>query len=52
VVNRDSQRHDLRTADGERTPLLRRGQRATLDLGAVTGEVKVWCTVAGHRAAG
>jgi nitrite reductase (NO-forming) len=52
VVNRDSQRHDLRTATGERTPLLRRGERAMLDLGVVTGEVKAWCTVPGHRAAG
>lgn len=52
VVNRDIQRHDLRTEDGERTPVLRRGQRATLDLGVVSSQIEAWCTVAGHRAAG
>ena len=52
VVNEDSQPHDLRLANGQRTAVLRRGQRATLDVGTVTGDLAGWCTVAGHRAAG
>ncbi|TNY36290.1 multicopper oxidase domain-containing protein [Thermomonospora catenispora] len=52
VTNADAQRHDLRLATGERTPLLRAGQTATLRLPPLTGSIEGWCTVAGHRAAG
>lgn len=52
VSNLDSQPHDLRTASGKRTPILRKGDTALLPLGRVTGEIAAWCTVAGHRAAG
>ncbi|YCK37701.1 multicopper oxidase domain-containing protein [Actinomadura sp. ATCC 39365] len=52
VTNADAQRHDLRLATGERTPMLAPGQSATLRLAPLGGPVDGWCTVAGHRAAG
>ncbi|MFI6706410.1 multicopper oxidase domain-containing protein [Nonomuraea sp. NPDC050478] len=52
VTNTDAQRHDLRLATGERTPLLGRGESATLTLPPLAEAVDGWCTVAGHRAAG
>ncbi|MFF4985700.1 multicopper oxidase domain-containing protein [Streptosporangium saharense] len=52
VTNTDAQRHDLRLATGERTPLLAAGQNATLTLKPLGEAVDGWCTVAGHRAAG
>ncbi|MBB6550079.1 multicopper oxidase domain-containing protein [Nonomuraea rubra] len=52
VTNADAQRHDLRLATGERTPLLASGQSATLTLQPLGEAVDGWCTVAGHRAAG
>lgn len=52
VTNKDAQRHDLRLATGQRTPMLRAGQSATLTVPELTGPVDGWCTVAGHRAAG
>jgi nitrite reductase (NO-forming) len=52
VTNTDAQRHDLRLATGERTPLLGAGQSAVLKLAPLGGQVEGWCTVAGHRAAG
>jgi nitrite reductase (NO-forming) len=52
VTNREAMRHDLRVDGGPRTPLLRQGETATLDVGVVRDELEGWCTVAGHRAAG
>ncbi|GIH81255.1 hypothetical protein Plo01_76840 [Planobispora longispora] len=52
VTNADAQRHDLRLATGERTPMLAAGQSATLTLAPLGETVEGWCTVAGHRAAG
>ncbi|WP_240777904.1 cupredoxin domain-containing protein [Nonomuraea basaltis] len=52
VTNADAQRHDLRLATGERTPMLAPGQSATLKLQPLGAAVDGWCTVAGHRAAG
>ncbi|GII05718.1 multicopper oxidase domain-containing protein [Planobispora takensis] len=52
VTNADGQRHDLRLATGERTPMLAAGQSATLTLAPLGEAVEGWCTVAGHRAAG
>ncbi|NUW39501.1 multicopper oxidase domain-containing protein [Nonomuraea rhodomycinica] len=52
VTNADAQRHDLRLATGERTPLLAPGQSATLTPAPLGEPVEGWCTVAGHRAAG
>lgn len=52
VTNKDAQRHDLRLATGERTPLLTAGQSVTLKLAPLGEPVDGWCTVAGHRAAG
>lgn len=52
VTNTDAQRHDLRLATGERTPMLASGQSATLNLQPLGAPVDGWCTVAGHRAAG
>ena len=52
VVNRDTQPHDLRLDSGPATPMLRTGEEAVLDVGAVAGPMSGWCTVAGHRAAG
>ncbi|WP_155344535.1 cupredoxin domain-containing protein, partial [Acrocarpospora pleiomorpha] len=52
VTNADAQRHDLRLATGERTPMLASGKSATLKLAPLGEPVDGWCTVAGHRAAG
>lgn len=52
VTDADAQRHDLRLATGERTPMLVTGQSATLKLQPLGEPVDGWCTVAGHRAAG
>ncbi|GLW66247.1 hypothetical protein Arub01_44910 [Actinomadura rubrobrunea] len=52
VTNADAQYHDLRLATGQRTPMLRPGQSATLRLPPLDGTIEGWCTVAGHRAAG
>ncbi|HEX4813567.1 MAG TPA: multicopper oxidase domain-containing protein [Nonomuraea sp.] len=52
ITNADAQRHDLRLATGERTPMLAPGQSATLKLQPLGQSVDGWCTVAGHRAAG
>lgn len=52
VTNKDGQRHDVRAATGQATPMLGTGERHTLDLGPVTDDLQVWCTVPGHRAAG
>ncbi|WP_245899881.1 multicopper oxidase domain-containing protein [Nonomuraea indica] len=52
VTNADAQRHDLRLATGERTPMLASGQSSTLRLRPLGEAVDGWCTVAGHRAAG
>ncbi|MCF3132338.1 multicopper oxidase domain-containing protein [Streptomyces olivochromogenes] len=52
VTNKDAQRHDLKSENGPATPLLSHGQSHVLDIGKVTDDLKVWCTVPGHRAAG
>jgi nitrite reductase (NO-forming) len=52
VTNNDAQRHDLKAENGRATPLLSHGQSHTLDLGKVTDDLQLWCTVPGHRAAG
>ncbi|MEU3764920.1 multicopper oxidase domain-containing protein [Amycolatopsis keratiniphila] len=52
VTNQDSMPHDLRADGGQRTPRLRQGETALLDLGEIRGDHQAWCDVAGHRAAG
>lgn len=52
VTNQDSMPHDLRADSGQRTPRLRQGETALLDLGEIQGDHQAWCDVAGHRAAG
>ncbi|UXY25545.1 multicopper oxidase domain-containing protein [Streptomyces sp. HUAS TT20] len=52
VTNKDAQRHDLKAENGPATPLLSHGQTRTLDIGKVTADLKAWCTLPGHRAAG
>ena len=52
VTNRDGMRHDLALPGGKHTPLLSRGQHATLDAGVVTRSMTLRCTVPGHVAAG
>lgn len=52
VTNREAMVHDLQLDSGERTPRLRRGQTALLDVGPVYTDREAWCAVAGHRAAG
>ncbi|MGE2689878.1 multicopper oxidase domain-containing protein [Mycolicibacterium pulveris] len=52
VTNREAMPHDLQLDSGERTPRLRRGQTALLEVGPVHGDREAWCAVAGHRAAG
>ncbi|MBB6174500.1 nitrite reductase (NO-forming) [Nocardiopsis mwathae] len=52
VVNRDTQRHDLRVEDGPRTPMLGEGESHLLEVGPIAADLEAWCTVPGHRAAG
>ncbi|QKW38335.1 multicopper oxidase domain-containing protein [Actinomadura sp. NAK00032] len=52
VTNKDAMQHDLRLASGQATPMLDRGESATLTVPPLKGAVEGWCTVAGHRAAG
>jgi nitrite reductase (NO-forming) len=52
VTNTDAMQHDLRLANGVHTPRLGKGGTATLDAGVVRKEIRGWCTVPGHRAAG
>lgn len=52
VSNEDAQPHDLRMANGARTPVLGPGESATLEVGVVGGALEGWCSVMGHRAAG
>lgn len=52
VTNREAMPHDLQLDSGERTPRLRRGQTALLEVGPVHTDREAWCAVAGHRAAG
>ena len=52
LVNEDATTvHDLAVGD-QRTPRLRRGERAELDLGPVQSSIQGWCTVVGHRQMG
>ncbi|MFA1542840.1 multicopper oxidase domain-containing protein [Actinomadura monticuli] len=52
VTNKDAMRHDLRLESGQATPMLGRGESATLTLPEVKDTIDGWCTVPGHRAAG
>lgn len=52
VTNEVALPHDLRAESGERTPRLRRGQTAMLDIGVVEHDIDLWCDVPGHKAAG
>lgn len=52
LTNVDGMPHDLVTAAGGQTPLLSRGESATLDVGVVDGTLDAWCAVTGHREAG
>ncbi|MEU8799587.1 multicopper oxidase domain-containing protein [Spirillospora sp. NPDC048819] len=52
VTNEDAMRHDLRLATGQATPMLDRGESATLTLPPLEEPIDGWCTVPGHRAAG
>ncbi|MDO5735644.1 MAG: multicopper oxidase domain-containing protein [Propionibacteriaceae bacterium] len=52
LVNEDSTTvHDLAVGD-QRTPRLKSGERAELDLGPMQASVQGWCTVVGHRQMG
>lgn len=52
LVNEDSTTlHDLAIGD-LRTPRLRAGERAELDVGPVQASTQGWCTVVGHRQMG
>lgn len=52
LKNVDGMPHDLATETGLQTPLLPRGETATLDVGVVDGTLDAWCAVTGHREAG
>ncbi|WP_396452378.1 cupredoxin domain-containing protein, partial [Actinomadura sp.] len=52
VTNKDAMQHDLRLESGQATPMLGKGESATLTVPSVTGTIDGWCTVPGHRAAG
>lgn len=52
LKNVDGMPHDLVTASGLQTPLLPRGETATLVVGVVDGTLDAWCAVTGHREAG
>lgn len=51
-TNHDTMAHDLVAETGVKTPLLKTGESAILDLGVVSAPLKAWCSVAGHRQAG
>ncbi|HMS36868.1 MAG TPA: copper oxidase, partial [Arachnia sp.] len=52
LTNHDERNyHDLQVG-GQRTPRLKTGETAELDLGVVGESVQGWCTVAGHRQMG
>jgi nitrite reductase (NO-forming) len=52
LVNTGTDTHDLVLETGARTPRLRPGERATLDVGVVGRDLDGWCSVAGHRQMG
>jgi nitrite reductase (NO-forming) len=52
VTNKDAMQHDLRLDSGQATPMLDKGESATLTVSSVKGTIDGWCTVPGHRAAG
>ncbi|HEX5532956.1 MAG TPA: multicopper oxidase domain-containing protein, partial [Actinomycetales bacterium] len=52
LVNTGTDTHDLVLETGARTPRLRPGQRARLDVGVVGRDLEGWCSVAGHRQMG
>ena len=52
LKNVDGMPHDLVTASGLQSPLLPRGETATLVVGVVDGTLDAWCAVTGHREAG
>jgi nitrite reductase (NO-forming) len=52
VTNTDDMKHDLRVDGVGTTPMLAQGQSARLDVGTVTHDLRGWCTVPGHAAAG
>ncbi len=51
VTNEDGMPHDLVLDDGSATPLLSRGEQASLTV-VVADDVAGWCSVVGHREAG
>ncbi|MFN8074166.1 MAG: multicopper oxidase domain-containing protein [Kineosporiaceae bacterium] len=52
LVNDGEDRHDLVLETGARTPRLVPGGRADLDAGPITGRVRGWCSLPGHRMRG
>ncbi len=52
VENVDGMPHDLVLDNGFTSNLLARGEKQTIDVGVVDGQVDGWCDVSGHREAG
>ncbi len=52
VENVDGMPHDLVLEDGFTSDLLARGEKQTVDVGVVDGQMDGWCAVTGHREAG
>jgi nitrite reductase (NO-forming) len=52
ITNHGLSPHNLVFANGPATPMLARGERATIDFDPPSGRISGWCTVPGHRAAG
>ncbi len=50
--NTGDQRHDLVFANGASTGPLAPGERATIDVGVVGGDLEGWCSLPGHRQMG
>ncbi len=45
VTNKDAMQHDLRLDSGQATPMLDKGESATLTVPSVKGTIDGWCTV-------
>ena len=52
IENVDGMPHDLVLDNGLTSALLGRGEKQTLDVGPVDGDLDGWCDVSGHREAG
>ncbi len=52
VVNEGDEDHNLSVQGGAKTRMLGPGETDRLDLGTVTDDLDLWCTLPGHKLAG